>query len=420
MWPEAHSVYRPLPQNNHPRNSIRGDRLTSSDSIFTNKEHLSPRHIPEALPGRETHLDKLMQIFAKGLSKPEDARMRVVQMIGPVGSGKTCTSIVFGAQAQKLALQNSNELAVSYINLKLHGDSRVILYRRLAHALSLEAHSTSLSADELLEQTVLSMRARHRFGLIMLDEVDYFMQRAKDADVFYDLTRLDEVIQPGSVNPILGVIMMARSTGFHDSLDPAELSTLGSTMIAFEQYRKAQVGRILRHRAKDSFRAGAVNDDLIEMIADVTAKSPINGDIRYALDILLFAGEVAAAQGKKSVTPEDVRHVMSISYPSVTSDDVENLPVRGKATLLSLVRALKVSSKPYVKLSEIAKSSRVTCEEFNLPVIENLDEQIDDLYTRGIVDVKSLTQIGISGVPAQQLTPFLEGLMSRLETVKPR
>jgi len=394
--------------------------LASSDFIFTNKEHLSPRYIPEVLPCRETHLDKLMKIFARGLSKPEDARMRVVQMIGPVGSGKTCTSIVFGNQAQRSALQNSNELAVSYINLKLHGDSRVILYRRLAQALSPEAHSSSLSADELLEQTILSMRARRRFGLIMLDEVDYFLRRTKDAEIFYDLTRLDEVIQPGSVNPILGVIMMARSTAFRDSLDRAELSTLGRTTITFEAYKKVQIEKILLQRAKDSFRPGAVNDDVIEMISDITSKSPINGDIRYALDLLLFSGEVASAQGRKSVTPDDVRQVMSVSYPSVTSEDVENLTVKGKVTLLSLVRALKMSSKPYVKLSDIAKASKLACEEFGVPPIDNLDEQLDDLSARGIVDVKSLTQIGISGVPAQQLTLFLEALMHRLETVKQR
>jgi hypothetical protein len=44
-----------------------------------------------------------------------------------------------------------------------------------------------------------------------------------------------------------------------------------------------------------------------------------------------------------------------------------------------------------------------------------LEENLQDLHDRGIIEVASLTRIGISGAPAEQLETFLDVIIRRLE-----
>lgn len=66
-------------------------------------------------------------------------------------------------------------------------------------------------------------------------------------------------------------------------------------------------------------------------------------------------------------------------------------------------------------LRDIGAAYRVLAEEHKLKPMYELEENLQDLHDRGIIEVASLTRIGISGAPAEQLETFLDVIIRRLE-----
>lgn len=385
--------------------------------IFRDREKLTPRYIPSTLPHREEQIAQLQSFFKDALAKPSQTHLRTVQIIGSVGSGKTAAVRLFGDRLQAEARRLKIDLNHMYINLKLHGRSRVLLYRYLVQQAAPEAYSASLSAEELLYHLIKYLRERGRYLVITLDEIDYFIKHSRDPDVIYDLTRLEEVCKPGEPCNVIGAVFTARSREFHRELDEAALSTLGRLPIEFKPYTSNQILDILDHRVEEAIHPKAVSSEVLEYVADITAKPPVNGDMRYALDLLLYSGNLAEHEGAEAITPEHIRRVVNATNPSVTEEDIANLPQSEKLVLLGVVRALKSSRRPYTSLKEIRLSTGVVWEEHNLkPLnVDEVEECVQDLHDRGIIEIKSLNSIGITGVPTEALHRFLDTLIERIK-----
>lgn len=82
--------------------------------------------------------------------------------------------------------------------------------------------------------------------------------------------------------------------------------------------------------------------------------------------------------------------------------------------LLSLVRSLQTTQSAYVGLREVRESYNLICEESNTKSVTEFEEYVQDLIHRGIVDMKSLAELGISGASLIDLEKFLDSLMQRL------
>ena len=65
----------------------------------------------------------------------------------------------------------------------------------------------------------------------------------------------------------------------------------------------------------------------------------MDGDVRYALDLLLYAGNLAEANGSDRITLEQIRKVHGYNKPSITMEDLKELP---KSHLITLMAILKV------------------------------------------------------------------------------
>ncbi len=231
-------------------------------------------------------------------------------------------------------------------------------------------------------------------------------------DVIYDFTRLNEVLPFKQVS--INVVFIARDKQFHRYLDPAELSTLGRNYINFPNYRINEIVDILNYRVSEAFRQGAVSDEIIEYVANITSKPPVNGDIRYALDLLLFSGVLAEREGFERILPEHVRKVYGETHWSISTEELMNLPKNEKVVLLSIARALKNRRTAYVPLSKIREAYNIVCEEYHLKRKREIEEEVQDLCDRGIIDIKSLRKIGVN-VETKKLVNFLENLINRLK-----
>jgi len=387
-----------------------------STGVFKNRESLSPDFPIEMywdeIPHRTNQINMLWNFYGDILEKKGESFLRRLQIIGPSGSGKTCTLKFFGNEFEAKARALGVNLNHVYMNLKFEGGRRVIFYRNLVRKIESRLVSASFSAEELLRSLVSYLQDEQRFILLTIDEIDYFVRHFKKEGIVYDLTRLNEL----SNRPcgVVGVTFLARGKEFHDLLDPAELSSLGRTFVEFKPYSSSQVFDILEGRVEEAFNRGVCSDETLRFIADVTASRKINGDLRYALDLLLYSGVLADNQGSSRILPDHVRRVLSQISPSLTTEDVVVISDEGKIVLLAVVRSLS-GANPYTSLREIRENVGVLCEEFGLEPIENIEESLQDLWDRQVIDVRSLLEIGISGAPVKDLDMFLDGLVERLE-----
>ncbi|MGB9727409.1 MAG: hypothetical protein ACPLZF_03280 [Nitrososphaeria archaeon] len=194
------------------------------------------------------------------------------------------------------------------------------------------------------------------------------------------------------------------------------MSTLGRIPLEFKPYKADEVYDILSARAVEAFAPNTVSEDVLEYIANIAASPPVNGDIRYALDLLLYAGNLAENLGSDRVQPEHVRSVHSRIHPSITEEDLMNLPKKGHLiTLLAVARALKGTRKPYTTLKDVRLNYEMVCNEVRVKPSEDVEEFLQDLHDRRIIEIRSLREVGVSGAPVENLELFLNSLLGRLE-----
>jgi len=381
--------------------------------IFEDKRKLSPRYVPRFLPHREEQLRFLWSLYSDSLEHIHETYLLVCQLIGPLGTGKTVTALRFGQLLEEEASKRSIRLKHIYLNCKVGGVSRVVLYRGLVGEAAPEVFSRSLSPEELLRELLKHLRREGRYVFITVDEIEHFCKHSKEHMV-YDLTRLNE-LYPGEPTQVVGVAFIARDTSFYGCLDPSELSTLGKLVIEFPRYTADQIKDILEQRADEAFQPGAISEGVLELISDITVRPPINGDVRVALDLLLYAGNLAENLGCESVVPDHVRRVRSETHPTITTQDILCLNETEKLILLGMARSLEGESEPYLTRREVCQVYACECEGLGIQPVEDIDEHIDDLCKKGIMEMKSLTKIGLLDVPAEGLRRLLNGLMERVE-----
>jgi Cdc6-like AAA superfamily ATPase len=129
----------------------------------------------------------------------------------------------------------------------------------------------------------------------------------------------------------------------------------------------------------------------------------------------LYAGNLAEEHGTDKVLPEHVRKIHGEIYHQITSEDILELPDDERLVLLGLARALRNRKTPYVAYKEVQECSDLVAEEHGTR-IRGVDHLLQDLGDRGIVQIKSLTQIGIADITAEGLIEYLKSLMERVET----
>jgi len=153
--------------------------------------------------------------------------MKVVQLIGASGSGKTSCIFLLKRSLEAEATRWKVSFKFVYVNLKIHGESRVLLYRHMAETLAPELQSKGSSASELLSGLIKYLRTKKTFIVLAFDELDTWLESDKgDTSILYELTRLNEDTLGESPN-VLGVLFAARSQSFLKKLDEAQSSTLG-------------------------------------------------------------------------------------------------------------------------------------------------------------------------------------------------
>lgn len=355
----------------------------------------------------------LHDLFVDFLEKPKESYQRVLQILGPIGSGKSCTAYRFGIEFERAAKARKIPLKVVHVSCKVGVDSRYALYQNVLQQVAPDIAGRGYSTNEMLRQLVYHLRDAGEYLLLTLDDVDYLIRMSKEkkeeGGVVFDLTRLNEMFL-GEYQQVVGVIFIARDASFKKLLDPSEVSTLGNVVIKMPSYTAEHLGDILKKRVNVAFRPGTVEDAIVEFVAELAAGKSYNpGDCRFALDILLTTGLVADAELADYVTLDHVRKAASESFDGISSEDLMALSEHAMLTLVGSVQALGFHKTPYVSLVDVYEYYVIACEgrEIKSLSYNQFREYIKDLHFRGLLNHNPQKGVSIIGASVEDLSRVL-------------
>jgi archaeal cell division control protein 6 len=379
--------------------------------IFKDRKKLSPRYLPKEISHREKQIDLLVRTFLDIKDDSDKFPLTVIQIIGPAGIGKTSTVMKFSDILENELKKSKINIKIVYINLKLQGGNKYAIYKYLLSCIAPELPAQGLSAEEMLRQMLDYLIINNIYSIIILDEIDYLIKISKEIGIIYDLTRLNE-FDPSKKCNVKGVIFIARSTEFYEKLDEAELSSMGRAYIEFPNYTIDQVSDILMRRSKDAFQDNVIGTDILDWIAKTVVSPIVNGDIRYALDLLSYAGNLAESEGTEKVLLDHVKKINKQIYNGITDDDIKELSKLQIIVLLGIIKGLKIKNKDYVELKEVRMQSLEIAEKYKLKKLD-VEDILDDLATRKIIKIISLKKISLISSSIDNLE---KTLMSRIDS----
>ena len=378
----------------------------SESRIFHDRSKLSSRYIPNELHHREKEMSLLLTMFKDSYIKPDEFLFSTPQIVGRSGIGKTSTIMKFSKMLENEFMKSGLTLKVAYINLKLQGGNKYAVYRFLLEKIAPELPSQGLSAEEMLRYLLSYLTENKLYTLIILDEIEFLLRSNKDSGIIYDFTRLNEFDLSKHCN-VIGVVFIARSTDFHDKIDSSELSTLGRLPIEFKPYSIDEISDILLTRTSESFNPNVVGTDIIDEVSLITTSSQVGGDVRYALDLLLYAGNLAEANGSERITLDQIRKAHGYNKPSLTIEDLKELPRSHLLTLMAILKVQNKRKKQYIELKEIRVYALELADEYKIKKFE-FEDTMNDLLERKIIEMKSLKEIGMNITSLVELEPLLE------------
>ena len=379
--------------------------------IFKDRKKLSPRYLPKEISHREKQIDLLVRTFLDIKDDSDKFPLTVIQIIGPAGIGKTSTVMKFSDILENELKKSKINIKIVYINLKLQGGNKYAIYKYLLSCIAPELPAQGLSAEEMLRQMLDYLIINNIYSIIILDEIDYLIKISKEIGIIYDLTRLNE-FDPSKKCNVKGVIFIARSTEFYEKLDEAELSSMGRAYIEFPNYTIDQVIDILIRRSKDAFQDNVIGTDILDWIAKTVVSPIVNGDIRYALDLLSYAGNLAESEGTEKILLDHVKKINKQIYNGITDDDIKELSKLQIIVLLGIIKGLKIKNKDYVELKEVRMQSLEIAEKYKLKKLD-VEDILDDLATRKIIKIISLKKISLISSSIDNLE---KTLMSRIDS----
>ncbi len=313
------------------------DLAVSESPVFKDKSVLSPHYVPETLLDREKEIRSLMQAVAPALGGKKPSN---VFLYGKTGSGKTASTRFV---LQKLGEERAEGVYSVYMNCRVY-DSRYKVLQKTITSFCPDFAKTGYSFAVLYEKlldwvecgdaaSAKEKPGRGRQVVLALDEVD--MVRDLD-NLVYTLTRVNDDLKRGG----LSVIGISNKVGFKQRLEARSKSSLCEQELVFQSYNAQQLQEILKQRSKTAFKNGVVEDSALNLAAAIAASE--NGDARYALSLLLRAGELAETKkpakdgGVARVTDKEVEASRKAADEDKAFEVMNTLPVHQQLLLYAV------------------------------------------------------------------------------------
>ncbi|MDP3742654.1 MAG: AAA family ATPase [Candidatus Micrarchaeota archaeon] len=294
--------------------------LNKGDAIFKDKSVLSPHYVPETLLHREAELRKIMSCLAPALQGKKPSNTLIY---GKTGSGK---SICAKRVLQKLYDQKEASVSGVYLNCRVY-DSRYKIVQKVVSDFDADVAKTGHSFSVLYEKVIDKLETESKHLVLVLDEIDV----VKDLDTLvYTLTRANDDLKAGSIS----MVGISNKVTFKQKLDARSRSSLCEEEIVFPPYNALQLEAILSQRVPLAFRDNVLEQSGLNIAAAIAAGE--SGDARYALTLLLKAGELALSRGMKKVSDKEVEAARVAADEDKARELISSLPEHLQLVLYSL------------------------------------------------------------------------------------
>lgn len=381
-------------------------------SVFRDPGKLSFDYVPEKMVHREKQMQRLFSYFRPIVEAGSSSN---AFLYGPVGTGKTHSAKRFCADFRKYASEKERALDYAFVNCRQRmGDDAVLL--SLVRHFDPHHPERGFSVAEKLETFKRAIEKHRVHFVVILDEVDALLKKS-GADLVYAFARAAEESLAAKGN--ISMILISQRPNALEYMDAAALSTFRrSNVVEFPRYDKGEIGDILGIRVELAMHPGTVDDEIVEMIAEIAAEF---GDARYAIELLEKAGMLADEEAEDGVLPEHVRGAKAHVHPTDVQERLRQLDGPKKLVLLGIAR--KIRRKTHITMGEAEEAYEVVCEEFGQKprAHTQLWKYVRELDALGLIDTKlsgegvvgKTTIISLPEIPAKVLSDNLERSFKR-------
>jgi len=289
-----------------------GGMLSWDESVFRDEHVFEIDYVPEAFRHRESQLQTLQYALRPAVrgNRPLNAMVR-----GPPGTGKTTA-------VQKLFGELGGQPGVEVVRVNCQVDStRYGVFSRVFQSIfDYEPPSSGISFKKLFGQVADHLVEEEHVLVVALDDVNYLFYENEASDTLYSLLRAHET-HPGAK---VGVVVVSSDPDLDviEALDGRVQSVFRPEEAYFPVYDREEVADILGDRVRVGFRDGALADDALDRVVELTAGA---GDLRVGIDMLRRAGLHAESRASRSVELTDVEAVSEDARALTLARDLDAL-----------------------------------------------------------------------------------------------
>jgi cell division control protein 6 len=385
---------------------------TVGKSVFKDQRTLSFDYVPQKLVHREAQMKKLAMLY-----KPvvESNLSQNAVLTGSVGTGKTATAKRFCMDLKDFAEKQQKAVDWVLVNCRQrNSESSAVLH--IVNHFQPNFPDRGFSITEMLRILRKDLEKRKVHLVIVLDEADMLLKKA-GSDIIYKLTRFGEEKVEGK--ELVSLILISQKNVF-EMLDASSTSTFKRTnVVEFGKYSLEELRDIVKSRTMLALHDGAIEDDSINLIAEVSSEW---GDARFAIEILEKAGMLADEESAGKISVEHVRGAKAEAYSSITESKLAGLDKHQKLALLAIARTSR--GKAYITTGEAESAYKVACEEYGEKARAHTAfwGLMKDLDMLGVVSAKK-SGPGISGkttvitlldIPAKVLEQRMRQMLNKV------
>lgn len=387
------------------------DKAIFSSSVFKDEPTLFHGYLPAKLMFREEQMTTIAQNYRPiFLDKGEDNGLTAnIAVVGNAGIGKSASVKLIVKDIVQSAKKRGLNIYGDYRNCWINRTRSAILRGILRDKFDVSIRG--FGDEEAIDVLIRRLKSNNAYLILILDEVYALLQ-----DEIESFLHLTEEFRAGHR---FSIVMISRPSEWNVMISP-EISQRISDVIYYQHYDQHQLIEILKYRAGLALKDEAYDDEIIELIAQISLST---NNLRHGLEILHRAGRIADRSNSSEIKPEMIRLAQSSVYPELKAEFLLDLDVHELYVLLGVARKLLEKSQAATSFIDAYESYKLVCDEYEelRKSQQDFTKMIRSLVSIGVLitlDSKnerkiSRKRITISDVPASILKERIENQLNQ-------